>query len=130
MIVFNDIYAITHFSQVDIRQHILKSIAKFTNGAPYEPSIYGKFALVEPGDSIAEVEAATSCQVIHDRFNNSRYGDATFQPSFEWLVEHPTFYEAVFVISDDGYGIDLIIPKAIGIEADLLAMCAEYAVPA
>ena len=130
MIVFNDISEITQFSQVDIRQHILESIAKFTNSATYKPSIYGHFALVESGDTTADIEAATSCQIMHDPFNDSRYGDAAFQPSFEWLVEHPSFYEAVFVLSDDGYGIDLLIPKSLGIDTELLAMCAEYAVPA
>lgn len=34
------------------------------------------------------------------------------------------------MLSDDGYGIDLLIPKAEGINPELLAMCAEYAVPA
>jgi hypothetical protein len=130
MIMFNSITDIEQFYQIEIRQHILESIAKFTNGAPYEPSIYGRFVLVEPGDTTTEIEAATACQIIFERFNNSRYGDAIFQPSFEWLVEYPSFYEAVFVLSDDGYGIDLLIPKASGIDAELLAMCAEYAVPA
>jgi hypothetical protein len=75
MIIFNDISQITQFYQIEIRQHILESIAKFTNGATYDPSIYGKFALVEPGDATAEIEAATACQILHDRFKNSRYGD-------------------------------------------------------
>jgi hypothetical protein len=51
-------------------------------------------------------------------------------PSFEWLVEHQSFYEAVFILSDDGFGVDLLIPKVSGIYAELLAMCAKYAVPA
>ncbi|MDP3818291.1 MAG: hypothetical protein Q8Q57_04755 [Methylotenera sp.] len=130
MIIFNDIEAIKQFAQIELRQHILETISKITEGATYDPSIYGQFALVEAGDSIAEIEAATGCQVIHDLFNESRYGDAEFMPSFEWLVEHPSFYEAVFIFSDDGFGVDLLIPKASGIDAELLAMCAEYAVPA
>jgi hypothetical protein len=36
----------------------------------------------------------------------------------------------VFILSDGGSGIATIIPKYPGIDADLLAMCAEYAVPA
>ncbi len=57
-------------------------------------------------------------------------GDPDFAPSFEWLVEHPTCYEAVFIFNDDGYGINLLIPILPGIDADLLAMCVLYAVPA
>ena len=130
MIIFNDIEAIEQFSQIELRQHILEVISKITEGATYDPSIYGQFALVEAGDSIAEIEAESGCQVMHDLFNGSRYGDSEFQPSFEWLVEHPNFYEAVFIFSDDGFGVDLLIPKAFGIDVDLLAMCAKYAVPA
>jgi hypothetical protein len=130
MIIFNDIEAIEQFSQIALRKHILETISKITEGATYDLSIYGQFALVEPGDSIAEIEAKTGCQIMHDPFHDSRYGDAEFMPSFEWLVEHPTFYEAVFIFSDDGFGVDLLIPKAPGIDAELLAMCAKYAVPA
>ena len=130
MIIFNEIEAIEQFSQIELLQHILETISKITEGATYDPSIYGQFALVEAGDSIAEIEAETGCQVMHDLFNDSRYGDSEFQPSFEWLVEHPSFYEAVFIFSDDGFGVDLLIPKALGIDVDLLAICAKYAVPA
>ena len=130
MIIFNDIETIEQFSQIELRQHILETISKITDGAPYDSSIYGQFALVEPGDSIAEIEAMTGCQLMHDLFNDSRYGDTKFMPSFEWLVEHPGFSEAVFIFSDDGFGVDLLIPKASGINAELLTMCAKYAVPA
>lgn len=130
MIIFNAIETIEQFAQIELRQHILETISKITDGAPYDSSIYGEFALVEPGDSIAEIETETGCQLMHDLFNESRYGDAEFMPSFEWLVEHPGFYEAVFIFSDDGFGVDLLIPKASGINAELLSMCAKYAVPA
>ncbi len=130
MIIFNDIETIAQFSQIELRQHILETISKITDGAAYYSSIYGEFALVEPGDSITEIEAATGCQLMHDLFNDSRYGNEAFMPSFEWLVEHPGFYEVVFIFSDDGFGVDLLIPKASGIDAELLSMCAKYAVPA
>ena len=126
MIIFNEIEAIKQFSQMDLRNHMLEIICKITDGATYDPSIYGHFVLVEVGDSIAKVEANTSCRVLNGR----PFSDCEFQPSFEWLVEHPSFYEAVFIFSDDGFGVDLLIPKALGIDPDLLAMCAKYAVPA
>lgn len=78
MIIFNDISEIAQFSQSDIRQHILVSIAKFTHGATYETSIYGRFALVEPGDSIAEIEAATACQIMFDLFTIADMGILNF----------------------------------------------------
>ena len=130
MIIFNEIETIKQFYQIELRNHMLETISKITDGAFYDPSIYGHFVLVEVGDYIGEIEAMTGCHLMHGLSQNSQYGDADYQPSFEWLVEHPIFYEAVFIISDDGYGIDLLIPKALGIDPDLLAMCAKYAVPA
>ena len=130
MIIFNEIEAIEQFSQNELRQHMLEIISKITDGAAYDSSIYGHFVLVEAVDSIAEIEAKTGCQLMYGLSKDSRYGESKFQPSFEWLVEHLSFYEAVFIFSDDGFGIDLLIPKALGIDPDLLAMCAKYAVPA
>ena len=130
MIIFNEIEKIKQFYQIELRQHMLEIIGKITDGAFYNPSIYGHFVLVEAGDSITEIEAKTGCQIMHDLSNKCQFDDSKFQPSFEWLVEHPSFYEAVFIISDDGFGVDLLIPKALGIDVELLAMCAEYAVPA
>ena len=130
MIIFNGIEVIKQFSQIEIRNHMLETIRKITDGATYDPRIYGHFVLVEVGDNIAEIEAGTGCQLMHGLSKGNQTIDSEFQPSFEWLVEYHSFYEAVFIISDDGYGIDLLIPKAIGINAELLAMCAKYAVPA
>ena len=130
MIIFNEIEAIKQFPQIQIRNHMLKTISKITDGATYDPSIYGHFVLVEVGDSIAEIEATTGCQLMYCLSKDSRYDESKVQPSFEWLVEHPTYYEAVFIISDDGYGVDLLIPKLLGIDDDLLAICVKYAVPA
>ena len=130
MIILNEIEAFEQFSQIEIRQHMLEIINKITEGATYDPSIYGHFVLVEVGDNIVEIEAKTGCQLMKDLSNNSQYGESKFQSSFEWLVEHPNFYEAVFIISDDGCGVDLLIPKAFNIDDDLLAICVKYAVPA
>ena len=68
MIIFNKIEAIEQFSQIELRQHILETISKITEGATYDPNIYGQFALVEAGDNIAEIEAKTGCRVMHDLF--------------------------------------------------------------
>lgn len=130
MIIFNEIEAIKQFTQIEIRNHMLEIISKITDGATYDPSIYGHFVLVEVGDSIAEIEAGTSCQLMHGLSKDSQYSESDFQPPFEWLIEHPGFYEAVFIFSDDGFGVDLLIPKDLGIDAELLAMCTRYAVPA
>ena len=46
------------------------------------------------------------------------------------IEEHRSCYELVFIFSDDGYGIEIFVPKVDGIDPDLLAMCRQFAVPA
>lgn len=123
MIILRDTEAVSGISDSSIRQLIQRRIAEITQGEAYDPDIYGEFVLVEAGDCIADIEAIIGFPLVPA-------GDADFSPSFEWLVEWPICYEAVFIFSDDGYGIDLLIPKLPGIDADLLAMCRKYATPA
>lgn len=98
-----------------ILQLIHQRIAEITQDQPYDADIYGQFVLVEAGDSMSIIEAYLGRPIIGN---------------FEWLVEWPCCFEAVFVLSDDGYGIDLLIPKLPDMDADLLAICEQYAEPA
>ena len=115
MIIIRTIEAVTGITSQEIQQLIQQRIAEITQGEPYDADTYGEFVIVESGDSLPEIEAYLGMEVIGN---------------FEWFSEWPCCFEAVFIFSDDGYGIDLLIPKAAGIDADLLAMCATYAVPA
>lgn len=66
--------------------------------------------------------------VLHSRADSTRYGDPMFYPSFELIEEHPFCFEMVFVLSDDGAGVLVFVPKDIDLDAQLLAMCRQYAV--
>ena len=86
--------------------------------------------VVEPGDPVDTLEEETGCPLLHNLFDDTRYGNPEFSPSFEALEEHDDCYEMLFITNDDGFGITLFIPKAEGIERNLLAMCTEFAAPA
>ena len=45
------------------------------------------------------------------------------------IEEHRSCYELVFIFTDDGYGIAIFVPKVEGVDRELLAMCAQFAVP-
>jgi hypothetical protein len=119
MIKIRSTEAFTDITSPELRQLIHQRIAEITQGQPYDADVYGEFVIVEAGDSLPEIEAHLGREVIGN---------------FEWLVEWPCCWEAVFVLSDDGYGIDLLIPKTGGntpyIDADLLAICEQFAEPA
>lgn len=86
--------------------------------------------VVEPGDSIDILEQEVGWPILRNLFDDTRYGEPDFTPSLEALEEHANCYEMVFIFNDEGFGVDLFIPKQTGIDDDLLAMCAEYAAPA
>ena len=67
--------------------------------------------------------------ILRNLCGDARYGESGFSPVFEVLEEHAGFYELVFVPGDGDFGIVIFIPKQQGIDPELLAMCAEYAVP-
>ena len=105
---------------------------RFTELAAYDDYRFDELAefwLVEPGDTVARLEAATQAPIARGWFSDARYPDPDFSPAWEVLEAHPTCYEMVFITNDAGYGIVLWIPRY-GTDATLLAMCQRYATPA
>jgi hypothetical protein len=77
------------------------------------------FVVPEPGETIQQLVEAlgTDLQTVDGI------------PLWEFIEEHPSCYEFVIVMSDDGFGAEVFIPKA-GMDADLLALCQLHATPA
>lgn len=130
MLTLRDPAKLASISQLECRQLIQRRITEITepDGYVYDPDLHGYFIIIEPGDDIAKIEAATSCHILSGYLDQSGYGDETFSPSWEWMEEHAGgLFEMVFVLSDSGFGIVVLVPDRAGINADLLRMCAEYA---
>lgn len=105
---------------------------RFTELAAYDDYTFDELAefwLVELGDTIEALEAATQLRIAQDWFSDARYPDPDFSPAWEVLEAHATAYEMVFITNDAGYGIVLWIPQY-GTDATLLAMCQHYSTPA
>ena len=79
--------------------------------------------VVEPGDTIAELDAALHHQLLVDHYSGRRYEDSGFIPCFETLLEHTTFYEMFFVEGGGEVGISVLIPKSPTTDPAILAMC-------
>ena len=89
-----------------------------------EFTVEAQFILVEPFDSIDVLEEATGCPIVTSWFSDAIYPHEDFAPSFEFVEEHPTFYEMVFVLTDDNTTV-FIVPKS-GSDPLLLALCEEF----
>lgn len=129
MLIVRDPASINGIPDPGIRALVNHRFFQILSGELYDYDQHGYMIVVEPGDNIESLESETSCPILHNTFDGSRYGEADFTPCFEALEEHASCYEMLFILSDSGFGTELFIPKHPGIDADLLAMCAEYTVP-
>ncbi len=89
------------------------------------------FHAVEPGDDMAAVNAALGFPVDANLVDGVHFGDPEFMPSWEGIERHGCgWFEAVFVLSDDGFGHILFVPDTHGIDPHLLALCRDHLTPA
>lgn len=135
MIILRNPTAAKGIANPDIRSIVEQRFSEIYADRTYDYDLLGcatdigYMIVVEPGDSVASLERESSCPIMRNLFDDSCFGDPDYAPSFEALEEHASCYEMVFILNDDGFGINIFIPKAGGIDTDLLAMCAQYAVP-
>ena len=113
-----------------IRALVEQRFTEIQAGEPYDYDTHGYSIVVEPGDTVEALENETGYPILGSLFDDSRFGDPEYAPSFEALDEHASCYEMLFILNDEGFGITFFIPKAAGIDSDLLSLCSLYAVPA
>lgn len=130
MLVLRDPSLASSITDDDIRELVEQRFDDICDGEEYEADLHGFMIVVEPDDPVDVLEAESGCPILRSYIGTARYGDPDFRPVFECLDEHDTCYEMVFVPGDGDFGIVIFIPKAEGVDAELLAMCAEYAEPA
>ena len=71
------------------------------------------FIIIQPGDTFS-----------------SLIGHLGIPPNsspWEFIEEHCTCYEMVVVLRSDGFGAVIFVPKAEGIDPDLIAVCKQHA---
>ncbi|HOE43290.1 MAG TPA: hypothetical protein PLB25_16915 [Rhodoferax sp.] len=98
-------------SDPDLRQLIDRVFATVIDC----PEILGFILIVEPGDTIAMLDAKLGFSILSGRH--------------ECILEHADWFELVYVLGQDGSGLEVIIPKSIDIP-ELLTMCQQHATPA
>ena len=130
MLIIRDLAATSTITDIELRTCIEKTIRSLSEDQPYDPDVLGYFLIVDPGDSLEQIETQLGFSILCNRFSGIRFDDAGFTPSWELIEAHAHWYELVFVLADDGFGIEVFIPKTAGVDPDLLAMCARYAIPA
>lgn len=85
-------------------------------GGEYDLNDLAEFLVVEPHDAVTDIEAAAGYPLVTS-------------PAFEWVADHGGWYEAVTILSDDGFGIVLFVPDSEDVNRSLLALLRDLARP-
>jgi hypothetical protein len=113
-----------------IRSLLHQRLAEVLDGELHDPEVHGEIIVVEPGDDGDGLDSHTGCSLFTNPLDGSKYGDEDFVPLTEWITEHPSCFELLLLFSDSGAGINVFVPKSPGIDAELLALCRQFAEPA
>jgi hypothetical protein len=128
MQIIRDLPSAATVRNPEIRQLVQQRINDL-GGDDFDSKELGYLLAIEPGDTLDAIAAQLGFSIVANRFTGIRWDHDGFTPSFEFVEEIGNCYDLVFVISDDGYGIEVFVPNTEGIDPDLLRMCARYATP-
>jgi hypothetical protein len=81
------------------------------------------FLIIQPGDTAADAERELGWSLLVNPVDGARFGQPDFTPSWEWIEDHGGWFEAVYIISDDGFGISLFVQDHPATDPELLALC-------
>lgn len=76
-----------------------------------------RFMVVRNGDSLESIENELGFPGLSDP-------EGSF--GCEWVADHGHSYEAVWILTDDGFAHVVIVPKQRGVDPDLLNLCQLY----
>ncbi len=108
MIILRDPTFTSIIPYPDIRALVEQRFAEVCAGEAYDYDRHCYMIVVEPGDSVEALEKESSCHILHNLFDDARFGDPDFSPSCESLEEHSNCYEMLFILNDEGFGIDIL----------------------
>jgi hypothetical protein len=81
------------------------------------------FLILQPGDTAEDAERELGWSLLVNPVDGARFGDPAFTPSWEWIKDHGGWFEAVYILSDDGFGISLFVQDHPATDPELLALC-------
>ena len=84
------------------------------------------FLIIQPGDTAADAENDLGWSLLANMVDGARYGHPDFTPSWEWIEDHSGWFEAVFILSDDGFGVTVFVQDDPETDAEILGMLAQH----
>jgi hypothetical protein len=109
-----------------LKKLLLRRLDMLSEFSDFDLSELAHFVIVEPGDTLATIEAELGFSPFINFVDGAKFGDADFTPSWEWLIAHGPWFECVFTRSDAGVGINLLVPNRADVEPELIALFNAY----
>lgn len=100
---------------------------QLTESGSLDLSEVAHLLVVEPNDFLSDLELEAGFPLIDNLVDGTLYGQRDYQPSFEWALDHGGLFEAIYILSDDGFGTALFVPDHEGVEPTLLRLLRTYA---
>ena len=125
----NSIYmASMRHTDNDLRHLIKRRIASFKDyGIEFDLADLFTIIVLEPGDKAEALEEAIPNSVLTD-WNDREWFEPGFTPPWEVCEIHPRWFEITFIVSDDGFGVVVYVPRQTCTDTVLLNMCERYGV--
>lgn len=118
--------AATHHPDAELR-HLLsariKSLSDLLDEFPLSDLMH--VIVMDAGDSAQSLEATLSLPIFTNGLGLD-VSDPAFVPNWEVCEAHAHWYEITFVLSSDGFGVVVYVPKTCT-DATLLALCERFA---
>lgn len=93
----------------------------------YDLGELAHFLVAEPTDTVTAIEGVMGVPLATNLVDDSKYGEPGFTANFEYVERHGAWFEAVMVVSDDGFGIVLLVPDRPDIDPALLGLVRDHA---
>ena len=127
VIIIRDQSSIHQIGNIEIRELVRQRMDDL-GGDAFDANALGYFLVVESGDTIEAIAAQLGFDILCNCFTGIRYDQTGFTPPFEFAEEFSARYEMVFILSDDGYDVEVFVQKANEMSLELLVMYQRYAV--
>ena len=98
-------------ADIELRDEVQHQVAQLKEGGYLDPCDMMTVVQMEVGDPIAALENLMHILVLRNRWTGIGYGSQGFTPSWETAEEYDHWYVVVFVMSDDGFGYLVFVPK-------------------
>ncbi|WP_411341327.1 hypothetical protein V6U71_05650 [Sphingopyxis sp. J-6] len=82
--------------------------------------------VAEPRDTLATIEGVVGVPLSTNLMDGIHHGEPGFTANFEYVARHGRWFEAVLILSDDGFGVVLFVPDHPNVDASLLALVRDH----